>query len=111
MSGSVTKKYCPGSKSTSSPRRSKVTNSVPFATSRFSLIVARILLSRPLFATVAASDSVFLVANVSDGVDTSLTQRHQDRHRGYRGNDPTHERGRASRLRRMSATDRQDGLG
>src|SRR5215211_4800279 len=44
MSGSVTKKYWPGSNSTSRPRRSKVTSSVPFATSRFSLIRARIWL-------------------------------------------------------------------
>src|SRR5215207_2697473 len=43
-SGRVTKKYCPGLKSTSSPPRSKVTRSVPFATSCFSLIRARIFL-------------------------------------------------------------------
>src|ERR687891_974126 len=40
MSGSVTKKYWPGWKSTSRPRRSKVTSRVPVATSCFSLICA-----------------------------------------------------------------------
>src|SRR5215208_1819496 len=40
-SGRFTKKYCPGVKSTSSPSRSNVTSSVPFATSCFSLISAR----------------------------------------------------------------------
>ena len=55
-SGNVTKKNCPGLKSTSSSWRSKVTNSVPFATSRFSLIVARTSLTFQ-FGAVAASDS------------------------------------------------------
>jgi hypothetical protein len=39
-STSVTQKYCPGWKSTSPPRRSKTTISVPFATSVFSLMRA-----------------------------------------------------------------------
>jgi hypothetical protein len=37
----VIQKYWPGVKSTSWPSRSKTTRSVPFATSRFSLICAR----------------------------------------------------------------------
>ena len=41
-SSRVSQKYWPARKSTSSPSRSKRTKSVPFATSRFSLIVARI---------------------------------------------------------------------
>src|SRR5262249_33901926 len=42
-----TQKYCPAVQSSCSPSRSKTTNSVPFATSCFSLIVARTAYVRP----------------------------------------------------------------
>src|SRR5690349_14176109 len=53
-SSSVTQKYCPASKSTVSPCRSKRTRSVPFATSRFSEMRAR--MTTGIYASARRAD-------------------------------------------------------
>src|SRR5215217_5049782 len=84
-SGSVTKKYWPGLKSTSSPRRSKVTSSVPLATSCFSLICARISLD--------AHGSQEDEHDGGDGEQTVSKPQSQEHESAARGDDPADERG------------------
>src|SRR5215212_10099434 len=71
-SSKLTKKYCPGVNSTSSPSRSKTTSSVPFATSLFSATRAR---------TLRAAHSERRQQHEDDGRDGQQSMESHDRHR------------------------------